>query len=88
LNPIIYAQLLTLVPPWHRVSQLKFLEKIFNRVGISRPEISEATSDVTDARWNCMKQCLSVDPFARPSALIAMDFLKSELETVTDDVSS
>ncbi|KAG2127050.1 hypothetical protein BD769DRAFT_1575338 [Suillus cothurnatus] len=32
-----------------------------------------------------MKQCLSVDPFARPSALIAMDFLKSELETVTDD---
>jgi hypothetical protein len=46
------------------------------------------TPDITDARWNVIELCWSVDPSARPSALMAMMFLRSELDALIDDVGS
>jgi hypothetical protein len=82
------VQVLSLVIPWHDMDDYTIFQKILRREDISRPEISEATSDVTDARWNYIVQCWSVDPSARPSALMALDFMKSELETLKQDVSA
>ncbi|KAG1742185.1 kinase-like domain-containing protein [Suillus lakei] len=84
----VMFHLLTLVVPWHDIDDFKVVQKILSGEDISRPGISDATSDVTDARWNLIEQCWSVDPSARPSAFMAMDFLKSDLEAVTDEVSS
>jgi hypothetical protein len=85
---IIFYQLLTLVIPWYGMKEHNVILKIIGGETIPRPGIREATSDVTDARWNQMAQFWSVDPSARPSAFMAMNFVKSELGTVTDDVSS
>jgi hypothetical protein len=79
-------QLLTLVVPWHGIDEYNIVQKILKGEVISRPEISEATSDVTDARWNHIEQCLSVDPSARPSAFMAMKIFKCELEALAGDV--
>ena len=80
--------MLTLSLPWNDVDDFNVFQKILRGEEISRPEKSDATSDMTDARWNEIERCWSVDPSARPSALMAMDFLKNELDTLTDDVSS
>jgi hypothetical protein len=82
------VQVLSLVIPWHDIDDYTIFQKILRGEDISRPEISEGTSDVTDARWNYIKQCWSIDSSARPSALMALDFIKSELETLKQDVST
>ncbi|KAG2153881.1 kinase-like domain-containing protein, partial [Suillus clintonianus] len=85
----VMFHLLTLIIPWYDIDEYQVVQKILSGEEIPRPEISAGTRyDITDARWNQIKQCWSVDPSARPSALMAMDYLKSELEAVTDDVSS
>ncbi|KAG1765800.1 kinase-like domain-containing protein [Suillus occidentalis] len=85
----VMFHLLTLVVPWHGIDEYNIVQKILKGEVISRPEISEATSDVTDARWNHIEQCLSVDPSARPSAFMAMKIFKCELEALAgDDVPS
>ncbi|KAG2121407.1 kinase-like domain-containing protein [Suillus cothurnatus] len=81
----VMFHVLSLVIPWHDIDDYTIFQKILRREDISRPEISEATSDVTDARWNYIVQCWSVDPSARPSASMALDFMKSELETLKQD---
>ncbi|KAG0704684.1 kinase-like domain-containing protein [Suillus ampliporus] len=81
----VMFHVLTLIIPWHDVDDWRVVQKILSGEDISRPEISDATSDITDARWNHIAQCWSVDPADRPSALMAMEFLKSELEALTDD---
>ncbi|KAG1721514.1 kinase-like domain-containing protein [Suillus lakei] len=78
----VMFHLLTLIIPWHNIDEDKVIQKILNGEDIPRPEISEVTSDVTDARWNQIEQCWSVDPSARPSATMAMDFLKRDLEAL------
>lgn len=80
--------MLTLVIPWHDVDEFKVVRKILSGEEVLRPETSATTSDITDARWNQIQQCWSSDASARPSAFMAMDFLKSELEALTDGVRS
>jgi hypothetical protein len=82
------SQLLTLIVPWHGIDVYSVVRKIQNGEDIPRPEISEATSDITHARWNHIEQCWSIDPSGRPSAFEAMGFLKRELEALEEDVSS
>ncbi|KAG2153917.1 kinase-like domain-containing protein, partial [Suillus clintonianus] len=83
----VMFHLLTLVIPWHDIDDFKVVQKILSREEIPRPETSDGTSHVTDARWNQIEQCWSVDPSARPSAFMAMEFVKNELEVVKQDVS-
>lgn len=80
--------MLALVIPWHDIDDFNVVQRILGGEDISRPDKLDARSDITDARWNHIEQCWSVDPSTRPSALMAMDFLKSELEALIDDVSS
>ncbi|KAG2099653.1 kinase-like domain-containing protein, partial [Suillus cothurnatus] len=79
---------LTLVIPWHDVDEYKVVQKLLGGEEILRPETSAATSDVTDARWNQIEQCWSSDASARPSASMVMNFLKNELDALTDGVCS
>ncbi|KAG1812491.1 kinase-like domain-containing protein [Suillus subaureus] len=81
----VMFHLLTLIVPWHDIDEYKIVQKIQKGEDIPRPEISDSTSDITDARWNQIEQCWSVDPAARPSAFMAMNFLKSELEALAAD---
>jgi hypothetical protein len=78
---------LTLVSPWSDIDDYGVFRRILSGEEISRPETSNATYDITDARWDKIQQCWSVDPSARPSASMAMDFLKSQLQAVADNVS-
>jgi serine/threonine protein kinase len=87
-NTIAHVQVLTLVIPWHGVDEYKVVKKIQSGEDISRPQISEATSDVTDARWNYIEHCWSIDPSGRPCAFKTMKFIKGELEALEQDVSS
>ncbi|KAG1777032.1 kinase-like domain-containing protein [Suillus placidus] len=80
----VMFHVLTLVIPWHDINDFNIIQKIFSGEDVSRPE----TSDITDARWDQIEQCWSVDPSARPSASMALDFLKSELEALKQDVSA
>ncbi|KAG1799820.1 kinase-like domain-containing protein [Suillus plorans] len=80
--------LLTLIVPWHNIDEYEVLQKIQNGEDVSRPEIFEAMSDVTDARWNYIEQCWSIDPSARPCALTSMNFVTGELETLKQDVDT
>ncbi|KAG2153918.1 hypothetical protein DEU56DRAFT_878455, partial [Suillus clintonianus] len=81
----IMFYLLTLVIPWHDIDVYQVVKKIQSGEDIQRPEISDATSHVTDARWNQIELCWSVDPAARPSAFMVMEFVKKELEAVKQD---
>ncbi|KAG1719349.1 kinase-like domain-containing protein [Suillus lakei] len=81
----VMYHLLTLVIPWHGIDEFKVVQKILNGEDIPRPEISEATSDITDARWNHIEQCWSIDPSTRPCAFMAMNFIKGELEALKQD---
>ncbi|KAG1896018.1 kinase-like domain-containing protein, partial [Suillus fuscotomentosus] len=62
----VMFHLLTLTVPWHDIDDYRVIQKIQNGEDVPRPEVSEATSDVTDARWDHIKQCWSIDPAARP----------------------
>ncbi|KAG2113886.1 kinase-like domain-containing protein [Suillus discolor] len=84
----VMFHLLTLIIPWHDIDEYKVIQKIQNGEDVPRPEVSEATSDVTDARWDHIEQCWSIDPSARPCALAAMNFITGELEALNQDVSS
>ncbi|KAG1837933.1 kinase-like domain-containing protein [Suillus subalutaceus] len=84
----VMFHLLTLTVPWHNIDEYKVMQKIQKGEDIPRPEISEVTSDVTDAHWNHIEQCWSIDPSARPCAFTAMNFIKGELEALKQDVSS
>ncbi|KAG1742184.1 hypothetical protein EDB19DRAFT_1702713 [Suillus lakei] len=81
----VMFHLLTLVVLWHDIDDFKVVQKIQSGEDIPRPEIPEATSDVTDARWNHIKQCWSIDPSARPCAFSAMNFVGGELEALKDE---
>ncbi|KAG1870421.1 kinase-like domain-containing protein [Suillus tomentosus] len=81
----VMFHLLTLIIPWHDIDEYKIIQKIKNGEDISRPEVSKATSDVTDARWDHIEQCWSIDPSARPCALTAMNFITGELEALIQD---
>ncbi|KAG1840227.1 kinase-like domain-containing protein [Suillus tomentosus] len=81
----VMFHLLTLIIPWHDIDEYKVIQKIQNGEDVLRPEVSEATSDVTDARWGHIEQCWSIDPLARPCALTAMNFLTGELEILKQD---
>ncbi|KAG1807737.1 kinase-like domain-containing protein [Suillus variegatus] len=84
----VMFHLLTLTVPWYDIDDYRVIQKIQNGEDIPRPEVSEATSDVTDARWDHIEQCWSIDPSARPCALTAMNFITGELEALKQDVSS
>jgi hypothetical protein len=81
----VMFHLLTLVVPWHGIDEYKVVQKIQKGEEIPRPEISEAMSDVTDARWEHIEKCWLIDPSTRPSAFEAMGFLKRELEALEQD---
>ncbi|KAG1761963.1 kinase-like domain-containing protein [Suillus occidentalis] len=81
----VMFHLLTLVVPWYGIDEYKVVQKIQQGEVIPRPEISEATSDVTDARWNHIEHCWSINPSDRPSAFEAMGFLKREQEALKQD---
>jgi hypothetical protein len=85
---IYFIQLLTLIVPWHGVAVHAVVQRIQNGEEIPRPEISEATADVTDARWNHIEQCWSIDPSGRPTAFSTMNFVMEELNALNQDVSS
>ncbi|KAG1807743.1 kinase-like domain-containing protein [Suillus variegatus] len=82
----VMFHLLTLIVPWHGTSEYRVIQKIQNGENIPRPEISEATSDVTNAHWSHIEQCWSIDPSARPCAFTAMKFIIGELEVLNQDV--
>ncbi|KAG1851686.1 kinase-like domain-containing protein [Suillus subluteus] len=81
----VMYHLLTLVTPWHDIDEMKVFQKILSGEDILRPAISDATSDVTDARWNHIEQCWSIDLSARPCAITAMNFIRGELEALKQD---
>ncbi|KAG2740561.1 hypothetical protein P692DRAFT_20753121, partial [Suillus brevipes Sb2] len=84
---ISYVQVLTLDIPWHAVSDdCKVHENILRGECISRPATSDLP-DMTDARWNMITTCWSAEG-SRPSATMAIDFLKSELTTFSGEVGS
>ncbi|KAG2072300.1 kinase-like protein [Suillus decipiens] len=84
----VMFHVLSLVVPWHDIDDYKILQRILRGEDISRPEISDATSDITDVRWSQIEQCWSVDPSARPSALMVLDFINNELKGSKQDVSA
>ncbi|KAG1777035.1 kinase-like domain-containing protein [Suillus placidus] len=53
----VMFHLLTLTVPWPDIDEYKVVQKIKDGEDIPRPETSEATSDITDARWNHIEQC-------------------------------
>ena len=78
--------MLTLDVPWNDIDHdYIVLRKILDGQSISYPD---SKPDVTDARWREITQCWSTDARARPSALAIVDFLRSELEALTDNVGS
>ncbi|KAG2140420.1 kinase-like domain-containing protein [Suillus cothurnatus] len=81
----VMFHLLTLIVPWHDIEDYKVIQKIQKGEDIPRPEVSEATSDVTDARWNLIEKCWSNFPSARPCAFMAMNLVKGELEALEQD---
>ncbi|KAG2033523.1 kinase-like domain-containing protein [Suillus americanus] len=81
----VVFHLLTLTVPWHDIDEYKVMQKILKGEDIPRPEVSETTSDVTDTRWNWIERCWSIDPSARPCALVAMNFITGELEALKQD---
>ncbi|KAJ8597345.1 kinase-like protein [Rhizopogon salebrosus TDB-379] len=81
----IMFHVLTLVSPWSDIDDYGVFRRILSGEEISRPEKSDATHDITDARWDMIQQCWSVDPSARPSTSMAMDFLKSQIQAVADN---
>ncbi|KAG1761960.1 kinase-like domain-containing protein [Suillus occidentalis] len=81
----VMFHLLTLVIPWNDFDEIQVVQKILSGEDIPRPAISEATSDITDARWNHIEQCWSINPSDRPSAFEAMGFLKREQEALKQD---
>ncbi|KAG2358305.1 kinase-like domain-containing protein, partial [Suillus spraguei] len=84
---MFHVSLLTLIVPWHDIDDFKVVQKIRQGEDISRPEVSEATSDITDSRWNHIEQCWSNHPSTRPCAFTAMNFITEELEALNQDVS-
>ncbi|KAG2066544.1 hypothetical protein BDR04DRAFT_1106521 [Suillus decipiens] len=80
----VMFHLLTLIVPWHDIDDFKVVQNIQNGEDIPRPE-SEATSDLTNARWKHIEQCWSIDPSIRPCALTAMNFLTEELQALKQD---
>ncbi|KAJ8593070.1 kinase-like protein [Rhizopogon salebrosus TDB-379] len=81
----VMFHIFTLRIPWNGIDDYQVFHKILAGEKITRPEMPHTTPDITDARWNEIELCCSVNPSARPSALMAMDFLRSELEALTDD---
>ncbi|KAG2072292.1 hypothetical protein BDR04DRAFT_418836 [Suillus decipiens] len=81
----VMFHLLTLIVPWHDIDDFKVVQNIQNGEDIPRPE-SEATSDLTNARWKHIEQCWSIDPSIRPCALTAMNFLTEELQALKQDI--
>ncbi|KAG2036984.1 kinase-like domain-containing protein [Suillus americanus] len=81
----VMFHLLTLTVPWHDIDEYKVMQKIQKGEDISRPEISETTSDITDVRWNHIEHCWSIVPSARPCALTAMNFITEELGALKQD---
>jgi hypothetical protein len=78
---------LTLLIPWNGIEDFEVFRKILDGEEIMRPRLLHPTSDTTDARWDEIELCWSVDPSARPSAAMTMAFLKSELKALMDHVS-
>ncbi|KAG1749596.1 hypothetical protein EDD22DRAFT_808530 [Suillus occidentalis] len=81
----VMFHLLTLIVPWHDINEYNIVQRIQRGEVIPRPEISKATSNVTDAQWNHIEQCWSIHPSIRPSAFEAMGFLKREQEALKQD---
>ena len=79
---------MTLLIPWNNLDDVQVLQKLLMGEEIKRPKMPHATPDLTDARWNKIKLCWSVDTLTRPSASMAMTFLESELLALMDDVKS
>ncbi|OAX33739.1 kinase-like protein, partial [Rhizopogon vinicolor AM-OR11-026] len=77
----VMFHVLTLLIPWNGIDDYQVLHKIHCGEEIRRPETPHV---ITDARWNEIELCWSIDALARPSALMVMDFLKNELEGLTD----
>ncbi|KAG2143730.1 kinase-like domain-containing protein [Suillus clintonianus] len=78
----VMFHLLTLDIPWHTIiDDFTVLENIRRGKCISRPATSDSP-DITDARWDEIKMCWSAAA-SRPSASMAVDFLKSELEALS-----
>ncbi|KAJ8593068.1 kinase-like protein, partial [Rhizopogon salebrosus TDB-379] len=57
----------TLRIPWNDIDDFQVFHKILAGEDITRPEVLPTRYDITDARWNEIKLCWSVDPSARPS---------------------
>ncbi|KAG2052397.1 kinase-like protein [Suillus hirtellus] len=77
----IMFHLLTLRTPWHTISNnLTVVEHI--RRG-EHPEPPESL-DLTITRWNMIRECWSA-MVSRPSASMAINFLKGELEVLSAD---
>jgi hypothetical protein len=77
---------LTLDVSWNDIDHdYTVFRKILDGKSIPHPD---SKPDVTDARWREITQCWSTDASARPSALAMVDFLRSELEALTDNVGS
>ncbi|KAG1817595.1 kinase-like domain-containing protein, partial [Suillus subaureus] len=84
----VMFHVLSLVIPWHDIDDYTIFQKILCGEDILHPETSDATSNITDTCWDQIEQCWLVDPSTRPSALMALDFIKSELEVLKQDVST
>lgn len=80
----VMFHLLTLDIPWHTIiDDYTVLENVRRGECIPRPATSDSP-DVTNTRWNEIKKCWSAVA-SRPSAPMAIDFLKNELEAVSGD---
>jgi hypothetical protein len=76
---------LTLDIPWNDVKYYDVLQNILNGQDITRPA---SKPDITDARWKEIERCWSAEALARPSARMAADFLRRELEALAGNVCS
>jgi hypothetical protein len=76
---------LTLDIPWNDVKDYEVFRNILGGLVITRPA---SKPDITDARWKEIEWCWSADALARPSALMAVDFLRRELEALSGNVCS
>jgi hypothetical protein len=65
------------------VEDYNVLQNISDGQDIMRPA---SKPDITDARWKEIERCWSADVLVRPSALMAVDFLRRELGTLTGNV--
>jgi hypothetical protein len=72
--------------PWSDVEEdYEVRQNIRDEQDITRPA---SKPDITDARWKEIERCWSTDACARPSALMAVNFLRRELEAPTGSVCS